>query len=341
MPRIRASSGVAAVLAFSCALTLIVASGAGAQGSDVEAVWRQMFKRPATPPPSPPDNPLNPGKIALGARLFADARLSGGGNRACASCHRPERAFTDGRRRALALSGAPLRRNTPSLWNLAWGKHFFWDGRAPSLETQVGMPIAEPQEMGGDLVAILGRLGGDEALVRQFRTTFPETPAVSRDTILMALASYVRSLVSPPTRFDAWIDGDAQALRPAEVRGFGLFVGKAGCVLCHVGWRFTDDRFHDIGLRSPDDGRGAVAGGTPGLRAFKTPGLRELAHTAPYMHDGSLATLEAVVKHYTGGFIARPGLATHINRKLRLDAREKADLIAFLRTLSSEPGYAH
>jgi cytochrome c peroxidase len=190
---------------------------------------------------------------------------------------------------------------------------------------QVGMPIAEPQEMGGDLVVILGRLGGDEALVRQFRTTFPETPAVSRDTILMALASYVRSLVSPPTRFDAWIDGDAQALRPTEVRGFGVFVGKAGCVLCHVGWRFTDDRFHDIGLRSPDDGRGAVAGGTPGLRAFKTPGLRELAHTAPYMHDGSLATLEAVVKHYTGGFVARPGLATHINRKLRLSAQEKAD----------------
>ncbi len=141
----------------------------------------------------------------------------------------------------------------------------------------------------------------------------------------------MRSLVSPPTRFDAWIDGDAQALRPAEVRGFGLFVGKAGCVLCHVGWRFTDDRFHDIGLKSTDGGRGGVPGGTPGLSAFKTPGLRELAHTAPYMHDGSLATLQAVVGHYAGGFVARPSLAAHINRKLRLSAQEKADLIAFLR----------
>src|SRR5204863_3407839 len=137
------------------------------------------------------------------------------------------------------------------------------------------------------------RLEADNELVRQFRAALPEEPTASRDTVLEALASYVRSLVSPPTRFDAWIDGDAQALRLAEVRGFGLFVGKAGCVLCHVGWRFTDDRFHDIGLRSPDGGRGAMAGGTPGLRAFKTPGLRELAHTAPYMHDGSLATLEA------------------------------------------------
>jgi cytochrome c peroxidase len=243
--------GIVAVLALLCALTLIMASGLSAQGRDVEAVWRQMFKRSATAPPSPPNNPLNADKIALGARLFADARLSGGSDRTCASCHKLERAFTDGRRRALALSGAPLRRNTPSLWNLAWGKHFFWDGRAPSLETQVGMPIAEPQEMGGDWRTILLRLEGDEALVRQFRAAFPESPAVSRDTILMALASYVRSLVSPPTRFDAWINGDTQALRPAEVRGFGLFVGKAGCVLCHVGWRFTDDRFHDIGLRSP------------------------------------------------------------------------------------------
>ena len=333
--------GIVAVVALLCALTLIVASGPGAQGRDVEAVWRQMFKRPATPPPSPSDNALNPEKIALGARLFADQRLSGWGKRACAGCHRPERAFTDGRRRALAISGAPLRRNTPSLWNLAWGKHFFWDGRASSLEEQVGMPIAEPQEMDGDWPTILSRLEGDEALVRQFRAAFPETPTISQDTIRMALASYVRSLVSPPTRFDAWIDGDVQALRPAETRGFGLFVGKAGCVLCHVGWRFTDDRFHDIGLRSSDGGRGAVAGGTPGLSAFKTPGLRELAHTAPYMHDGSLATLEAVVKHYTGGFVARQGLATHINRKLRLSGREKADLIAFLRTLSSETGPAH
>src|SRR5205823_7706611 len=128
--------------------------------------------------------------------------------------------------------------------------------------------------------------------------------------------------------------------RSAETRGFGLFVGKAGCVLCHVGWRFTDDRFHDIGLRSPDGGRGAVAGGTPGLSAFKTPGLRELAHTAPYMHDGSLATLEAVVRHYTGGFAPRPSPATHMNRALELSAQQKSDLIAFLRALSSEKGPA-
>ena len=120
-----------------------------------------------------------------------------------------------------------------------------------------------------------------------------------------------------------------------EVRGFRLFTGKAGCVLCHVGWRFTDDRFHDIGLASRDGGRGAVPGGTPGLMAFKTPSLRELAHTAPYMHDGSLPTLEAVVAHYAGGFVARPSLSTNLVRDLRLSPAERGDLVAFLRTLSS------
>ena len=107
-------------------------------------------------------------------------------------------------------------------------------------------------------------------------------------------------------------------------------------MLCHVGWRFTDDRFHDIGLRGRDPGRSAVPDGTPGRRAFKTPSLRELAHTAPYMHDGSLPTLAAVVKHYTGGFVSRPTVAPNMNRHLRLTAQEKSDLIAFLRSLSSE-----
>lgn len=299
--------------------------------------WRRMFERPAAIPPAP-GNPSTAEKIRLGAELFGDVRLSGNLGRSCASCHRPDRSLTDGRRRALGLSGAPLQRNTPALWNLAWGKHYFWDGRAPSLEAQVRMPIEAADEMGGDWAAILSRLASDRDVVAQFRTVFPEEPSLTPETISKALACYVRSLVSPVTRFDAWIMGDAQALRPTEVQGFGLFIGKAGCVLCHVGWRFTDDRFHDIGVPGDDAGRGAVPGGTPGLKAFKTPSLRELQFTAPYMHNGSLPTLAAVLKHYSGRFIARPSLATNMNRRLRLSAKEKRDLIAFLRTLSSEPG---
>jgi cytochrome c peroxidase len=308
---------------------------------DAAGPWRPLFRRPeALLPPAPADNPQSAARIALGAKLFADPRLSGGGKRSCASCHRPALAFTDGRQRAEGLSGAPLRRNTQSLWNLAWSTHYFWDGRAPSLEAQVQMPIEAADEMAGRWPDIIARLAADTHLAGQFRAAFGAAAAVSQDAVAKALAAYVRSLVSPPTRFDAWIAGDAGALSAAETRGFRLFTGTAGCVLCHVGWRFTDDRFHDIGLPGDDavsdPGRGAVPGGTPGLRAFKTPSLRELAHTAPYMHDGSLPTLAAVVDHYAGGLVARPGLAPNLNRSLRLSAQEKADLVAFLLTLSTE-----
>jgi cytochrome c peroxidase len=313
---------------------LVLMPAALSQGAD--ALWRQLFQRPDTPPPAPPGNQPTAEKVALGASLFTDQRLSGAGMHSCASCHRPERSFTDGHRQARALSGEPLRRNTPALWNLAWSKQFFWDGRAPSLEVQVRGPIEAADEMGGRWPEILRRLNDDAGLVAKFRAAFPDEPAVSEDAVVKALASYIRSLVSPLTRFDTWIAGDTGALSPVEERGFRLFTGKAGCMLCHVGWRFTDDRFHDIGLRSRDPGRSTVPDGTPGRMAFKTPSLRELTRTAPYMHDGSLATLQAVVTHYAGGFVRRPTLAPNMNRQLRLSAQEKADLVAFLRTLSSE-----
>jgi cytochrome c peroxidase len=332
----RVRSGGLALLTLLCALVGPSARSA-AQAPDAGAPWRAVFRRPDGPPPAPADNPLTTDRVALGARLFTDPRLSGNGERSCASCHRRELAFTDGRRRAQGLSGGPLRRNTPSLWNLAWSKHYFWDGRAPSLEVQVRGPIEAADEMGGDWPAILARLEADPALIQMFRAAFGDKPAVSEENIVKALASFVRSLVSPRTRFDAWIEGDAGALSAAEARGFRLFTGKGACMLCHAGWRFTDDRFHDIGLRGVGDpGRGAVRGGTPGLRAFKTPSLRELAFTAPYMHDGSLPTLSAVVAHYAGEFVRRPGLAPTMSRTLRLSPQERADLAAFLRTLSTE-----
>ena len=329
-------SRVASIVAAIALLPGLLASGAAeeAAGAGVAAPWRAMFKRPDRLPATAAEHPLTPGRVALGARLFADTRLSGAGDRSCAACHQRERAFTDGRRRARGVSGAPLLRNTPSLYNLAWGKQYFWDGRASSLVEQAGMPIVAPDEMGGDWTTILARLRADGDTVAMFRAAFAEAEPVTEANVLAALAAYVGSLVSPPTRFDAWIDGDVQALSAAELRGFRIFTGKGACLLCHVGWRFTDDKFHDIGLPSTDGGRGLVKGGTPGLRAFKTPSLRELTRTAPYMHDGSLATLDAVVAHYAGGLRRRPSLAPSLPRDLRLSARERADLVAFLRTLS-------
>jgi cytochrome c peroxidase len=323
------------------ALSGLAAASQTGPWSQGDAAWRQVFARPARAT-APDGDTRSAQKIALGARLFGDVRLSGNGRRSCASCHRPDRAFSDGRRVPLGLSGAPLRRNTPSLFNLAWSKYYGWDGRALSLEAQVVRPIEAAEELGGNWPTILERLADDAEIVAGFKAAFPGQERISEASVAAVLAAYVRSLVSPATRFDAYVQGDRAALSAAELRGFRLFVGKAGCVLCHVGWRFTDDRFHDIGLRSADAGRSEVPGGTPGLKAFKTPGLRELMRTAPYMHDGSLPTLAAVLRHYTGAFTPRRSLAPNMNRRLRLTAKERSDLMAFLRTLSSEesPGAA-
>ncbi len=303
-----------------------------AAGGEVtrEAVWRAIFARPAESPAAPDDA----AKVALGRDLFRDVRLSGSGRASCASCHDPARAFTDGRKTAVGPAGAMLTRNTPALYNLAWATSFFWDGRAPSLAEQAKVPILAPAELAGDLSSIAQDLSRDEEMSTRFAVAFPAAPRITEVEILDALAAYERSLVSPQTRFDRWVEGDVEALTAQELEGFDIFVGKGGCVSCHGGWRLTDDAFHDIGLPGTDLGRGALVPG--GLPEFKTPSLREAAHTAPYMHDGSLATLEDVVRHYTGGLVMRQSLAPTVVRDLKLTNEEKADLVAFLKTLSSE-----
>ena len=315
-------------------LGLLATAAAPATGEEApsrNAVWRSIFARPAAAAPTPSEAE----RIALGHDLFRDPRLSGAGDRSCASCHDPMRAFTDGGATGTGIGGVRLLRNVPSLYNLAWSTQFFWDGRAPSLEAQARFPIEAPNELAGDLSTIVARLRGDQAMAARFQRAFPED-GVSEAAVLAAIAAYERSLMSGLSRFDRWVEGDEAALSASESEGFDLFVGKAGCVACHGGWRLTDDAFHDIGLPGGDPGRGAVAGGVPGLAQFKTPGLREVARTAPYMHDGSLATLEAVVDHYAGKLVERPSLDANVVRGLKLSDSERAALVAFLQTLSTE-----
>lgn len=331
--KLAARFAAAVAAAFSAVVSPAAAATPGASGMD--AFWRGFFARPAGPPPLPASNVSTPEKVRLGERLFFDPRLSGDGTRACSFCHQPDKALSDGRERGLGLDGKPLARNVPGLLGTGWAPHLMWDGRAASLEEQAAMPLLDANEMAGDWSKIILAIKRDPPLDVEFHVAFKERPAVQPATILAALASYVRSLSPPETRFDTWVAGDDTALSATEKDGFKLFVGKAGCVGCHSGWRFTDDKFHDIGLRGGDPGRGAVPGGVPGLAAFKTPSLREAARTAPYMHDGSLPTLAAVVDHYAGKLDERPSLDSSIVRGLRLDADEKAALVAFLATLSS------
>ncbi|MGF9761441.1 cytochrome c peroxidase [Microvirga sp. 0TCS3.31] len=314
----------------------ILVSGSGDKPAPLDAAhWRKVFARPDHTP-TPQDNPATPQKVALGARLFEDVRLSGDGTMACSSCHQADLSFSDGVDRHLGHDGQPLDRRTPPLWNLAWGLSFFWDGRASSLEAQAMMPIENEREMAGHLGTALQSLSVDLDTRKAFAAAFPEDPAVTQANLAKALAAFQRTLVSPETRFDGWVNGDNEALQPEELAGFSLFVGKAGCVACHQGWRFTDEAFHDIGLPGTDKGRGPVLGVPAADHAFKTPSLRERVWSAPYMHDGSLATFEDVVDHYADHIVKRPTLSADLPQRIELSTAERAQLVAFLNTLSSD-----
>jgi cytochrome c peroxidase len=307
----------------------------GGRSPDPLAALKARFERPQFVP-QPAGNAPTPEKIALGKRLFEDKRLSANGTVACASCHDPRLSYSDGEPTGKGITGRPLARHTIALWNSAFSPLLFWDGRASSLEDQVHFPVEHPDEMGSTLAAAAQRLSQDDSFARAFAAAFPQSPEISSANIAKALAAYERTLISPPTRFDAWIAGKADALSDSEVSGFKLFTGKGRCIACHTGFDLADHNFYDIGLPDDDKGRGKEIGLPAADHAFKTPTLRELAWTAPYMHDGSLATLEDVVRFYEGGGVDRPTRSKDLPAKLELADAERADLVAFLGSLSSE-----
>jgi cytochrome c peroxidase len=225
--------------------------------------------------PVPEDNPLTTEKIALGRRLFQDRRLSRDHSTSCASCHDPKRAFSDGRAVAVGVFGRNGRRNAPALVNRGYGRLFFWDGRVRTLEEQVLKPIEDPNEMDLTLAEVSSRM---------------KLPA---DQIARALASYIRSILSGNSAFDRFINGDRSALSPEQQLGLQVFRGKGNCIACHVGPNFTDESLHNTGVAWRD---GTFMDPGAGQGNFKTPTLREVARTAPYMHDGSLATTAAGVR---------------------------------------------
>jgi cytochrome c peroxidase len=317
--------------AFALALALAIAAGCTADRPSAPSEAVPAKASPALPPRAAPAGEL----AALGERLFFDRRLSGDNTISCASCHDLARGLSDGRRVPVGVSKRPLRRNAPSLWNLEARAPYFWDGRAATLEEQALGPITDPDEMGQDLKALEAELAADADYRGRFERCFPGE-GVSALGIASALAAYERTLVSRSSPYDRYVAGDRGALDGRQVRGLALFEGKAECVTCHRGPDLTDNQFHRVGLAGDDPGRAAVDPASGPAGGFKTPSLREVARSAPYFHDGSVATLEEVVDHYNHGGDPSVGAARDIH-PIDLSGDERRDLVAFLRALSSSP----
>lgn len=299
---------------------------------------REKFKRPVSIP-SPESNPLTLEKATLGKALFFDRRVSRSGEMACATCHSPDKNWTDARTLPIQAEGIKNARRTPTVLNSAWLTALMWDGRASTLEEQAVLPITTAHEMKFDLASLVQRLQQIQGYRPLFAQAFGDSN-INQQRITLALASFQRTLVSNQAPFDRWIEGDETAISEDAKRGFAVFndKNKANCVACHSSWRFTDDSFHDIGLPDTDVGRGAKVPAQVTLmqHAFKTPSLRDLQINGPYMHDGSMHNLKTVIKHYKNDAIKRDSLSKDI-QKFELSELEERDLIAFIRTLDGGP----
>jgi len=298
-------------------------------------------------PALPRDNPLIEERISLGQRLFRETALSVDGSLACASCHAAATGFSDPRRFSPGVRGQLGTRQSMALVNLAWKREFFWDGRARSLRDQVLMPIQDPTEMAETLESVVGKLSGMPEYPVLFENAFG-TPRIDAERIALALEQFVLTLTHFRSRFDLSTQGKA-SLSDQERRGLELFMTEneprmgqlgADCFHCHGGMLFTDHQFHDNGLdlAPTDPGRASVSGREADRGKFVTPTLRNIARTAPYMHDGRFQTLEQVVRHYSEGVQASPNLdpnlAKHPAGGLHLSPDDQSALVAFLKTLS-------
>ncbi len=329
--------GIATALLFSC----------GRSNQPLGTVLRIEAPLGLPAATAPTDNPPTVETVALGRKLFYDKKLSADGTVACASCHSPEAGFADPRRVSAGIGGKLGTRNSPTVLNAAYSPVQFFDGRAKTLEEQAGGPIANPVEMNLPHEACVTKLNADAEYTKLFQAAFG--PGVITMTKLeRAIASFERTLLSGNSAFDRYFfGGDLTAMSPAAIRGLELFnnTKKGNCAVCHrIGAQnapFTDGKFHNIGVGFDSDGeltdlgRYAQTKDERDKGAFKTPTLRNIAQTAPYMHDGRQKTLKDVVDFYVGGGTSNPQLDAEI-KELKLTGQERADLVAFMESLTGE-----
>ncbi len=286
--------------------------------------------------PVPEDNPLTREKVELGRRLFNEKQLSRDGTVACSTCHDPKRNFTDDKPLAEGVFGRIGARRVPAILNRAYGTAFFWDGRIPTLEEQVLQPIINDKEMDMTLEEAVARLRADEEYAAEFDSVFGH--AITEQHVSHALASYVRTILAGNSRYDRYLNGEGDALTELERRGLEIFRGKGNCTDCHLGPNLTDEKFRNTGIAWKDGeladlGRFRFTKRENDRGSFKTPTLRNVASRAPYMHDGSLATLSDVADYYNRGGNRNPWLDREL-LPLRLTDAEKEALVAFLQTLT-------
>jgi cytochrome c peroxidase len=297
--------------------------------------------------PWPADNPYSSKKAALGKLLYFDKRLSSDGTVSCASCHVPEYAYTDGKALSVGINGHLGTRNAPTVVNAAYQSHLFWDGRAASLEEQCLGPLANPKEMTDDRDVHLAHRNCHERIlaIPGYRLLFFEafgSETFSMKEVAQAMATFERTLLSGNAPFDRYRAGDHSSMSILQIQGLAVFE-RVGCANCHGGFNFTDGRFVNIGVgmdkEHPDLGRYEISKEERDRGAFKIPTLREVAHTAPYMHDGSLKTLAEVVEYYNSGGTSNSHLSP-LMQPLKLSDEDKKALMCFMEALSGE-GWQH
>jgi cytochrome c peroxidase len=288
-----------------------------------------------------PARPIeNKALVELGRDLFTDPQLSASGKTACVTCHLPQAAWSVRDAHSTNDSGKLTSRKAQPLIGIGHASSPIngWGGTNPTLEAQAKSSVATgsmsmretPTPVAVEVIE--QRFRSNPTYVAKFNAALPGAP-INIDTMVQAVAAFERTIEPEQAPFDRWVAGDEGAISPAAKRGFELFTGKAVCFACHTGWRFTDDRFHDIGTTTTDRGRGAAVKDDPLMQfAFKTPTLRSVALRPPYMHDGSAATLADVVRHYEKGGIDRPSRSP-LMQHISLTDQERNDLVAFMETL--------
>ena len=318
-------------------MALALAS-AGASASDFNgSAYPYPVPLGLNAPVVPGDNPVTDEKAALGKALFFDKRLSRDATVSCATCHDPNKGWTDQAPVSTGIKGQKGTRSAPTVLNAAYMDLQFWDGRAQSLEEQAKGPIENPVEMGFTHAEAVRRLSGIKGYAPLFKAAFGDE-SVSIDRIAMAIATFERTVLTGNSPYDRWKAGDKSAMSPAAVMGYELFNDekRANCAACHKGPNFSDSGFHNTGIGADEPGRSAVTHQGKDMGAFKTPTLRNLKATGPYMHDGSKKTIIAAIDLYDDGGVKNPNLDPLI-KPLKLTEIEESDLAYFLDALNGDP----